>query len=566
MAGAVHLTIKLIGPIRVTDRSGNDRTPTGRKAQAILAALCVAPGGRRGRKWLQGLLWSERDTKQSSDSLRQSVHQIRKSLGAQRGLLKSDRDAIALDLSRIRVDVLSMNREEWRLAEAAHSEFLEGLDVNDPEFDDWLRDQRMTWTADHEAAKSGSLLPAQIAEQASVAIPPMLPQDWSLAVAIMPMRNETGDPALYYVGGGVSEDMIDRLQRVRWLPVIARSSSFSEAGQEMASEDSDFARQLGALYMVSGTLSLGRTGPVVRMRLVETETQRSLWSGIFDLTPMLADGGFDEALDEIIAAIERSVALDYQYRIFNSPPMGRDFQDLIWRGRWHLARLTSSDSAKALAYFEEALSLQPEAPEALIQLSFWHLWRAWVSRAEPSAFGIADRLARRAALADPDDGRSYVLMGIAKSWQRDHEEAIDLFRRSIELTPSLSIAHHQLGSALCLNDCPQDALEPLETALRYSPRDQLDFTYQTELAVALLRLDQTERAWTAVSRALDQKPRYWYGHVVRMVAARRLGDAKRIDLAQRAFQRAEVGGTKDYLKWLPFKSQAWLRELEAVYS
>ncbi|MFZ5961966.1 transcriptional regulator [Thalassococcus sp. BH17M4-6] len=131
------IRIEVIGPLNVTGPDGADLTPTGGKNQALLAILALSPKMARPRRWLEDKLWSTFGPEQASANLRQALSKLRRALGDCGDILSSDRSGIALDPHRVLVDVLG---SELELDESR--ELLEGLDVRDPEFDDWLRDER----------------------------------------------------------------------------------------------------------------------------------------------------------------------------------------------------------------------------------------------------------------------------------------------------------------------------------------------------------------------------------------------------------------------------------------
>jgi hypothetical protein len=133
------MRVRMMGEFRVTDAAGNDCTPRGSKARALVALLCRTPGHRRPRRWLMGKLWSDRGAEQASGSLRQALTELRRALGPLAGQLESDRDCVALVGATVDLD------DEPTVARAAAEEgreFLEGLDVADPAFASWLQEER----------------------------------------------------------------------------------------------------------------------------------------------------------------------------------------------------------------------------------------------------------------------------------------------------------------------------------------------------------------------------------------------------------------------------------------
>jgi tetratricopeptide (TPR) repeat protein len=130
-----RITIRLHGPFAIRAADGRDLTPTGAKAQAIVALIASTSQLRRPRRWLQDQLWSKRAPKQASGSLRQALLEIKRSLGTYAVVLSATRSAVQLDPVRVVVD-------EPTSGGGRETEFLQGLDARDPAFESWLRDKR----------------------------------------------------------------------------------------------------------------------------------------------------------------------------------------------------------------------------------------------------------------------------------------------------------------------------------------------------------------------------------------------------------------------------------------
>lgn len=134
------LVLRLGGPLELRDTDGHDLTPRARKAQGLLALLGTSPGLRRSRSWLQDKLWSDRGPEQGAASLRQCLTEIRRSLGDHVHCLVAETGWVGLDPDQVEVLLSAPPGPQ-----GATSEFLEGLDIRDPEFENWLRDQRMAF-------------------------------------------------------------------------------------------------------------------------------------------------------------------------------------------------------------------------------------------------------------------------------------------------------------------------------------------------------------------------------------------------------------------------------------
>lgn len=135
-----RILVRLVGGFEVRDSLGRDRTPRGAKARGVLALLCLTPERRRPRRWIEDKLWSDRATEQASSSLRQALTQIRRALSPDADLLLADRGSVAL-ADQVVVDLENEPGEVARKLQQGR-QLLEGFDIRDPEFEDWLRAER----------------------------------------------------------------------------------------------------------------------------------------------------------------------------------------------------------------------------------------------------------------------------------------------------------------------------------------------------------------------------------------------------------------------------------------
>lgn len=118
------------GALTVLDGDGNNITPRSRKCRGLIALLLTSRSGVRTRAWLMSKLWSDRQQAQAQSSLRQALRMIRRDFGTAASVLSADRIDVSIDLARVRTLI------------DTRYEFLEGLDLPDPAFDEWLRQER----------------------------------------------------------------------------------------------------------------------------------------------------------------------------------------------------------------------------------------------------------------------------------------------------------------------------------------------------------------------------------------------------------------------------------------
>lgn len=229
----MQLVAYLTGPFRLETGAGVEITPRLAKARGLLLLLLTSPNGVRERAWLQDKLWSDRGRDQAAGSLRQTVFQCRSALGPLKHLITSDKLRIRIDLSQIDLSV------------AARGILAEGLDVRDEEFEDWLRQERMSQS--RSAAQ-------HIAEVHAPA------HDVTLAI-------ETR------AAGGVQAE---------WFLNVFADLSAASLGQHFGAEvarSDETAPAFAPLRLVLHGVQTGDRALLLRAILLEAATGRQLWAG-----------------------------------------------------------------------------------------------------------------------------------------------------------------------------------------------------------------------------------------------------------------------------------------------
>ncbi len=148
---SARLRIELSGGIAVSFVDGRPVVLPTRKSQALLAYLAASVGQYHAREKLTALLWGESGDIRARQSFRQALASIRRATGGSGpSLILIRGDTIALDAGAVTVDVAALRSAltdggTEQLPKAAslwRGEFLEGLRVDEPPFEEWLADQR----------------------------------------------------------------------------------------------------------------------------------------------------------------------------------------------------------------------------------------------------------------------------------------------------------------------------------------------------------------------------------------------------------------------------------------
>jgi TolB-like protein/Flp pilus assembly protein TadD len=537
-------TLCLTGPFRLNSPAARRIEIASKKGQALIAMLAMAGGGERTRSWLQGQLWGSRQPDQAQASLRAELSNLRKILNDDGHiLLYADHSRIWLDVNMIEVVAQNSNG-----IAAVNGEFLEGLDIPHEEgFEDWLRNQRANAHNQETAKFTNSPQATQSSvdhneEDSNFASMP--------ALAILPFQNLTGDNDQDFLAEGLSEDLIDRLSRLRWLPIIARSSSFAEDVNNV--DPRGIGKKLGARYLLEGRIRHLRGALHLSASLCDCETGQTLWTQKSSLEALDQADSFSDLVLGLTNILGAKIDQEEQVRALRKPQSDLNVRDLIWRGRWHLNRFTKSDSDLAAECFTKALDIEPNSPEALIQYTWSKLLDLWTQRATDDEKMTLRRMAQKAIIADYDDARGHMLAGIAEIWLMQPLRAEALLRRATDLNPSLVMAHAQLGTALNLRGEHHDAIEALRYAVRLSPNDHDLFYTSGELASAHLMTGDYDAAIKHADLSISRRSAYWLAHVVKIGALAKAGQQKSAKRAYVDLLQVKPDFTNEFVDWIPY--------------
>ncbi len=427
MNAVPRMKIRLSGPLRIENVDGTDITPRGKRAKALIALLALAKTGVRSRKWIQDKLWSERDEEQGAASLRQELSGLRRhfrSLGVEP--ISADREIVRLDLSAVVIELSDGSPK------GPTQELLEGLDLGDPEFEDWLREERQFWrdSTDHGP---GAGRAATILVRAPSADSPPSP----LARPCIGLHGDFPaelDPEVCTVGNLFLDMAARNFLNVDAVDLIDLRIDRSPDTGPGAASGPDWILHIKPAK-VAGAANLS-------VQLHRVEDGHVLWSqtrrlGDAELaSPEQVDlGAFVN--DSVFATLDQIVRPTWPYN-----ESRHEASRLAIGAIYQIFRLTDADIDAAEAMLLRAYELEPKSSYLgwLLFISATRLGERRVGHSGAFYDQVHD-YARRAEESDPYNPITLALTAHAYSFiLRDYQYALDLADRAVAANPSLAIA------------------------------------------------------------------------------------------------------------------------------
>ena len=356
----------------------------------------------------------------------------------------------------------------------------------------------------------------------------------SPSIAVLPFVNMSRDEENEYFADGLSEELMNVLTKIRGLRVASRTSAFFFKGK--AIDIPTVAQKLNVATILEG--SVRKSGKRVRItaQLIQVATDSHLWSDTYDreLDDIFAvqDDIAQAVVTELRAALlgERlgSAASAAAKAEVRAAATGRadnpEAHRLYLQGRFFVERMTEADLARAVDYFRQAITLDPDFALGWAGLSR-ALWTqagyGWLPVAE--GFEQAREAAKRSLAIAPDLAEGHAALGhVLQSSDWNWKGAEEEFQRALALAPGNADVLRSFASQAGILGRQNEAIELLRKAVALDP---LSASSHRLLGLRCAIYGRYEEATPALRAALDLNPNSGLAHCFLSIVHLFQGDA-----------------------------------------
>jgi TolB-like protein/DNA-binding winged helix-turn-helix (wHTH) protein len=365
------------------------------------------------------------------------------------------------------------------------------------------------------------------------------------SLAVLPLKNLSGDVSQDYFSDGMTEELITRLGQISALRVISsRSVMFYKGVDKPLAE---IARELDIQAVVEG--SVLRSGDRVRIttQLIRVPADEQMWSQSYegDLRDTLAlQSKVAEAIAEQIRA---TLSRRQRAALRQARPVSPSAYEAYLKGRYFWNKRTADGLQRAIDYFNRAIQIDPTYAEAYSGLAdSYALAGDWLYGvlSPQDAFRQARAAATRAVALDDTLGAAHTSLAFALDlYAWDWAAAEKEYRRAIELNPGYATAHHWYGWHLLVMGRTSEGIFEMRRAESLDP---LSLIISADLAEALCIAHLYDESVQQSKRTLDMDPNFAVAHYQlgqSLVQKHLYGEA--ITELQRSIELAGHSGTFD---------------------
>ncbi len=326
-------------------------------------------------------------------------------------------------------------------------------------------------------------------------------------IAVLPFVDMSDSSDSAYLGEGLADEILNRLNSVAGLRVVARTSSFSF--RDSTDDVRDIAERLRVAHVLEG--SVRRSGESVRVsaQLIDARRGYQLWAA-----------SYDGVLDDIFALqdeIANALVLKLRETLTTVPPGiqittpaptdNLAAYELLLRGRQYLNRREEDPLRRSIRLFREAIDLDPNYGQAYVELAkAYALLPSYSAELQDEMFDLALGTLAAGIENDPAlDAPMQSVLALISYARWDWITAEIAFRRALETNandPDLLVWYSQFLSAV------GRPMASAEYARRAKDADLLSPVVNHRLSVALMWIDQDAEAerYSEIAEELGMGP------------------------------------------------------------
>jgi tetratricopeptide (TPR) repeat protein len=268
------------------------------------------------------------------------------------------------------------------------------------------------------------------------------------------------------------------------------------------------AQELGVSAILEGAVQKAGDKVRVNVQLIDARTDTHLWAKSYDRELKDVFAVESEISQEIADALRARLSPQQSHILASAPTGNSEAYDSFLRGEYEEHRgevgFASDAFDRADSLYREAIARDPSFALAYARLAYSLLYRHWfVNPLTASQLADVRKLIDRSLSLQPDLPDAQIDLGVFHYWGfRDYEPALVAFRRALELQPNNAVAHANIAYIYRRQGKWEQCLAENARAAELDPRDTLILGNHGNSYLELRRWDEAEQ-WLRRTQTIE---------------------------------------------------------------
>jgi len=289
------------------------------------------------------------------------------------------------------------------------------------------------------------------------------------SIAVLYFENLSGVKEDEYFRDGITEDIITELSKIKGLNTFSRPTVLAYRDKPVT--PAQIGQELGAAYVLTGSLRRAGNRLRINAQLVDTHTDFPLWSERYDREMKDVFEVQDEIARNIAEALRITLTPQEQAALAAKPTENLQAYDQYLRGKSYARRMTRQDLEFALQMFEGAVTLDPDFALAHAAIANVCAQQHYNYGRDPIWMARAMAASETAVALNPYQPE----VQVAQAWilyaAGRYDEAVRSTRQAIQQKRDCEGAYYLLGRALFAAGRYQEVAEIADRAVEASGED-----------------------------------------------------------------------------------------------
>jgi len=375
------------------------------------------------------------------------------------------------------------------------------------------------------------------------------------SIAILPLKNLTGDANNEYFSDGVTENLITELSRVSELKVISRSSTFALKDKE--NDPRELGKKLKVDALLEGSVQKKGETISIAVRLVSARDGSVLWTSR-DFERHVSSAY--ELQDTISCSIAVELRTELCGAFSKQKTENADAYQAYLKGRFQWNKRTAEGIRRSIELYDQAIKLDANYAPAYAGLSESYVQGIWHVPFEANeVLPKAEEAALKAVALDDSSAEAHAALAKVYELEWNWSAAEKESARAVELNPHSARAHHVQAFFFLTVGRNGEAVEAIRRAKELDPLNLVINTDEGEILFTAGRIDESFGQWR---KTLELDPNFAMAYEHQALAYHVSGDEK---AAIEAYAKAMQLNGKNADKIAEFRRIASKNGLKAVW-